>query len=421
MGMVRLGLRNLLRNKPRLAVVVLLIGFPFFLLLVIQAVGSNVRDQTELLKRTVDVALQARGRGSLSHVNMVGNERLLPREALAAVGGIEHVAKVEPYLLAMNPTDSPNFAMHVGLNPEDAKRLESHGEAGNPQVIAGRDFAPEDAGQPVAIIGQGYARWAGITPENLPTATFTVDPSRSNPAIFPLDRPKRELQVIGIYASGYVFGDLQIFMPLDVFREIYGVPSGYSWLFVTADSADHVPAIEVKMRQALGDVADIIATKSAAAFESGTASTIDRIGWGVALSAVGLMAIVIFFVMLIVVRERAGEIGTLKAMGASTGSITVQVLTEAFGLSVIGGLLGLVLFQAVGRAAAGRLFALGLAPFLPAQYRDTLLASLTLSSGVDLPTIGLALLVSTAVAAAGSAYGIWQVARLSPVEAMKHA
>jgi ABC-type antimicrobial peptide transport system permease subunit len=421
MGMVRLGLKNLLRNKLRLAIVVLLIGFPFFLLLVIRAVGSNVRDQTEHLKRTVDVALQARGRGSLSHVNMVGNERLLPPETVATIKGIEHVAKVEPYLLAMNPTDSPNFAMHVGLNPGDTPRLESHGEAGSPRIIAGRDLTPEDAGQPVAIIGQGYARWAGITPENLATATFTVDPSRSNPVIFSLDRPKRELRVVGIYASGYVFGDLQLFMPLDIFRDIYGVPSEYSWLFVTAESADHVSAVEARMREALGDRADIIATKSAAAFESGTTSTIDRIGWGVALSAVVLMAIVIFFVMLIVVRERAREIGTLKAMGASTGSITVQVLTEAFGLSLIGGLLGLVLFQAVGRAVAGRLFVLGLAPFLPAQYRDTLFASLTLSSGIDLPTIGLALVVSTAVATAGSAYGIWQVARLSPVEAMKHA
>jgi ABC-type antimicrobial peptide transport system permease subunit len=418
--MVVLGLRNLLRNRLRLAVVVLLIGFPFFLLLVIQAIGSAVRTQTEHLKRTVETALQVRARGSMGHVNMVGSDRLLPPDALEKIRGIEHVVKVEPYLLAMNPTDGHNFSMHVGLNAGDAKRLESHGEAGNPRIIAGRDFTPADAGKAVALIGQGYARWAGITPENLPTATFTVDPTRSNPVIYRLNRPKRELRVIGIYASGYVFGDLQLFMPLDTFREIYSVPAGLSWLFVTVDSADHLSAVEEKIRDALWDVADIIAPKSAAAFESVATRAIDRIGRAVGLVAIALMVIVIFFVMLIVVRERAREIGTLKAIGASTGSITVQVLTEAIGWSAAGGLLGLILFQAVGSVVAGRLFALGLAPFLPAQYKDTLFVSLTVSYGASLPTIGLAFLISTAVAAAGSAYGIWQVARLSPLEAMKH-
>lgn len=420
MRMVSLGLRNLLRNRLRFAVVVLLIGFPFFFLLIFQAISSAVRAQTELLKRTVDAALQVRARGSMGHVNMMGNDRLLPQDALDTIRGIEHVVKVEPYLLAMNPTEGHNFAMHVGLNPADAKRLESHGEAGNPRIIAGRDFSPEDTGKPVAIIGQGYARWAGITPENLDSALLTVDPTRSNPVIFPLNRPKRELRVIGMAASGYVFGDLQLFMPLDTFREIYGVPSGVSWLFVAVDSADHLLAVEEKIREALWDVADIIAPKRAAAFESVITRTINQISRVGALIAVALMVIVIFFVMLIVVRERAREIGTLKAIGAPTGSITVQVLTEALGLSLAGGLLGHILFQAAGSTMTGRLFTLGLAPFLPARYKDTLFASLTVSYGVDLPTIGLALLIAAAVAAAGSAYGIWQLARLSPLEAMKH-
>ena len=35
------------------------------------------------------------------------------------------MAKVEPYLLAMNPTEGHNFAMHVGLQVGDAKRLKS--------------------------------------------------------------------------------------------------------------------------------------------------------------------------------------------------------------------------------------------------------------------------------------------------------
>lgn len=421
MRMIALGVRNLLRNKLRLMVVALLIGFPFFLLMAFQAIGAAVRAQTEALKQGVDTNLQLRAKGSLGHVNMLGSYRLLPHDALEKVKGIEHVAKVEPYLLAMNPTEGHNFAIHVGLNTGDAKRLESHGEAGNPRIIAGRDFTPEDAGQDVGLIGQGYARWAGITPENFATARFVVDPTRSNPVIFPLNRPKRELKIIGIYASGYVFGDLQIFMPVETFRRIYGVEKGFSWLFVTADSVDNVTFVERKIREALGEVADVIAPKGAATFASTTTRTVDRIARTVSLFAVALMVVVVFFVMLVTVRERAREIGTLKAIGASDGGIVVQFLAEAMALSVAGGLLGMLLFRALGGAVAGRLFALSVGPFLPAQYKDTLFESLGgISSGVGPSTVGLVLLIAMFVASVGSGYGVWQVTRLSPVEAMKH-
>ncbi len=421
MRMVILGVRNLLRSKLRLLVVGLLIGFPFFLLLAFQAIGAAVRGQTEVLKQGVDTSLQLRAKGSMGHVNMVGNFRLLPHDSLEKIRGIEHVAKVEPYLLAMSPTEGHNFAMLVGLNVGDAKRLESHGEAGNPRIIAGRDYTPEDAGKDVALIGQAYARWAGITPENLANARFVVDLTRTHAVIFPLNRPKRELKIIGIYASGYVFGDMQLFMPMETFRRIYGVEKGLSWLFVTADSVDNVAFVERKVREALGDVADVISPKGAATFTSTTTKTVDRIAGTVSLFAVALMAVVVFFVMLVTVRERAREIGTLKAIGASDGGIVVQFLAEATALSILGGLLGMALFRAVGGALAGRLFVLSVGPFLPAQYKDTLFASLGgVSSGIGPSTIGIVLLIAAVVAAVGSGYGVWQVTRLSPVEAMKH-
>ncbi|HLG43450.1 MAG TPA: FtsX-like permease family protein [Nitrospirales bacterium] len=421
MRMVVLGGRNLLRNKLRLLVVTFLIGFPFFLLLSFQAIGAAVRTYTEALKQGVDTSLQLRAKGSMGHVNMVGSHRLLPHEALEKVRGIEHVAKVEPYLLGMSPTEGHNFAMHVGLDPGDAKRLESHGEAGNPRIIAGRDFSPEDAGKDVALIGQAYARWAGISSEDLDNARFVVDLTRSHPVIFPLDRPKRELKIIGIYASGYVFGDMQLFMPMETFRRIYGVEKGLSWLFVTADSVDNVAFVERKIREALGDVADVIAPKGAATFASTTTKTVDRIAATVSLFAVALMVVVIFFVMLVTVRERAREIGTLKAIGASTGEIVAEFLAEAMAFSAIGGLLGMSLFRAVGWVLGGHLFTLSISPFLPAQYKDTLFASLGgVSPGIGPSAFALVLLVAVLVAWVGSGYGVWQVTRLSPLEAMKH-
>lgn len=419
MGLARFGLRNLGRSKVRLAVVVLLIGGPFFLLLVMQQIGEAVQHQTELLKRTVNNTLQLRARGSMGHVNMVGSSEVLPSQVLDKVKAVEHVLRVEPYLLAMSPTEGHNFAMHVGVNPGDTLRLESHGEAGNPRLIAGRSLMPDDRGRDVGVIGQGYARFAGITPDSLDRAALTIDTTRTHPAIFALNRPTRALRIVGIYASGYVFGDMQVFMPLDTFRDIYGVPSAISWLFVTVDSGEHLPAVERTLRTVVGDVADIIAPTNAAAFEQTTTRAVTRLTrWGVFLAA-GLMIVVIFFVTLLIVRERAWEIGTLKALGAPNTGIVVGFLTEAFALCVIGGALALTVFAVSGGPMARRLFALGLAPFLPAHYKDTLVEALTLS-GLGATTLGLLLIVAIVVAALGSAYSVRQILRLSPLEAMRH-
>jgi hypothetical protein len=257
-------------------IIALLLGFPVFILLMLQAVESGVQYYLEELKRHVNTAVQVRARGSMGHVNMVGSDRLLPRDALEKVQGIAHMAKVETYLLAMSPTEGHNFAMHVGVNPGDAKRLESHGEADNPRIIAGRDFTPEDRGQDVALIGRGYAQWAGITPENFERMRFTVDPTRSHPVIYPLPLPKRELRIIGIYASGYVFGDMQLFIPLDTFKSTYPA-DGISWLYVTVDSADHMDGVVARINEVLGDIADTIAPTNAAVFERTTAQVIR--GW----------------------------------------------------------------------------------------------------------------------------------------------
>jgi ABC-type antimicrobial peptide transport system permease subunit len=355
----------------------------------------------------------------MGHVNMIAQDRILPDSVLGKVRGLEHVVHAEPYLLAMAPITPPNFVMHVGLAPGAVKRLESHGEAGNPRIVAGRDFAPEDAGQDVAIIGQGYAAWAGIKPEDMGSARLTVDPTRTHPVIYALDRPKRELTIIGIYASGYVFGDLQLFLPIDTFRSIYGTKEGISWVFVRVDSVDNVAAVAQRLRETVGDVADILVPQNAAVFTATTSRAVIRLAWTGGLLAFVLMSLVVFFVLLMQVRERAREIGTLKAIGASNGAVSAQFLTEAVALTLISGALGLAVFRLAGEAVTGRLFAMGIGPFLPAHYKP-LFESLSVGSHLSGPVLLFVALVAVGAAALGSAYGVRQLVKLSPLEAMRH-
>lgn len=419
MTMLRMGARNLWRSKLRLVIVAALIGAPFFLLLVMQSIGDAVQRQTEVLKQNVNNTLQLRARGSMGHVNMVGNEDILPQDALAKVKAIEHVARVEPYVLAMTPTEGHNFAMIVGVDPKDTRRLESHGEAGNPKIIFGRDLVDDDRDKNVAIIGQGVAKWAGIRPQDLAHATLKLDLKRTHPVIFALDLPPVELRVVGIYASGYVFGDMQIFTPLDTFRRAYAVPEGISWLFVRADSADNLPAIERQMRTMLGGVADIISPTTVAEFQTTATAAVQRLANGGIVLSAALMVIVVFFVMLLVVRERAWEIGTLKAIGASDGGIVASFLTEAVLLCALGALAAAVLFALWGGPLAQLIFGLGVSPFLPAHYSG-LASSLSLAPQFGATTLAALIGACLVAAIGGSAWSIRQIVKLSPMEAIRH-
>lgn len=416
--MVALGFRNAARSVSRLVAVMLLVGTAFLLILVMHAIGQAVDAYTGSLQSSVHATLQIRAAGSMGHVNMVAQSDLLPQEALDKVKAIPHVEKVETYLLAMTPTEGHNFAMIVGFNPGETKRLESHGEAGTGKVIAGRDLTEADRGKRVAVIGQGLARWAGIRTEKLP-AELTLDLGRTHPVIFALDRPPATLSIVGIYASGYVFGDMQLFMPLDAFREIYGVPQGLSWLYVKADSAANVPSVERGVRAALGDQADLIAPTTVAEFQTTTTRAVLRLSAaGIALSAL-LAAVIVYFVMLLVVRQRAREIGTLKAIGAPNGSIAAAFLAEALAYGLAGSALGVLFFLGVGAPLAKRFFALAVGPFLPAQYKDTLLEVLSVSAGFDSGQLALVVALIALVSLAGSAHGLAQIVRLSPLQAMR--
>ncbi|MBI2180339.1 MAG: FtsX-like permease family protein [Deltaproteobacteria bacterium] len=234
-----------------------------------------------------------------------------------------------------------------------------------------------------------------------------------------MNRPTRTLNIIGMYASGYTFGDLQLFIPMDTFRDIYGVNQGISWVFVRVDSVDNVASVTKKLQEVVGDVADILAPKGAAVFTATTSRTVTRLAVGGAALAVVLMTIVIFFVTLMQVRERSKEIGTLKAIGASDGGVTVEVLTEATALTILGGLVALILFRILGEMISGSVFAIGITPFLPSHYKP-LVQSLSVSNQISASGLGGLVLIAFLASVIGSAYGLWQVIKLSPLEAMKH-
>lgn len=445
MSMIINGFRNVYRGKLRTIIVILMISFPFFTFLMMSSIGDAVDSQVNLIKGA-NTIIRVRPQGSYGHINMAWNQnKLLPEGTVEKIEGIDHIAKIESYLAAMEPIEDYYMIMHIGVEPGDKKRLESHGEVGDPTIIAGRDFTERDKGKYVAIIGKLYAENFGITPENLDNETyFTREELKPGGGLIRKDisvadmvkegelKPGsgltekglrslsgRQLKIIGVFSSGYVFGDNQLFMPLDISKEIYET-EGLSWIYVTVDSTDNVESVSEKIREVLEDSADVITAKSGARFVSKAGGAIKMITNVWILLSMALMMSIILFTMAIVTRERVKEIGTLKAMGASNLDIARQFMAESLALTFMGGVLGVVIFKIIGSTIGQYFFTVTMVAYLPVQYGRTLFENLSVDYSISMVTVLSLVLVSFIVSLAGTAYPIIKSIKMSPVEAMRH-
>lgn len=420
---ILLGIKNVKRNPIRLIIVALLISIPMFLVLAMNSFSTSIAGSTETLKENVNNKLQIRAKGALGHVNMKYNQdRLLLSSLPEEVKKIAHITKVESYLLAMSPFKSnpSNFSIIIGVDGADTKRLETHGEVGGPRIIAGRDLLPEDDTKDVGLIGKVYAKEFGITPENFKPTKIVLDPSLSSDFIYPIKGEASEIEIVGIFESGYVFGDMQLFIPKKTLKKVYpSADNGPSWVFVTVDSADNIGVVTKELKNMVGSYADVFSPKNTAEFISSSGNAIARIATIGTVVAGFLASITVFFVTLIIVRERKREIGTLKAMGASNQHIIGQFLAESITFTLIGSGIALILFSLLGQSLTGTLLDNIVGVFSSAA-RQSAPSNLGINTHISLASLLLLAVVSVVVTMIGSLYGIIKITKLPPVEAMRY-
>lgn len=110
-------------------------------------------------------------------------------------------------------------------------------------------------------------------------------------------------------------------------------------------------------------------------------------------------------IMLVSVTERTREIGIRKALGAKTGSITIQFLAESAFITLLGGLIG-ILFGVLGA-------------WLIAGVIGMMVPTMHFTPALKLGTILLASLFSSSVGLFFGIYPARKAAKLSPIEALR--
>ncbi len=165
--LIRYAWRNLWRVPGRTLLMLALTAPLFLSLLLMLANGGALEGQLDRLEAETATLIQLRGRATFGHINQAGGlNKLLPASLEAALASLPSVTKVEPYLVAIEPIAGYYMTLHIGVRPGDAQRLATHGEVGEVEVVAGRNFTLADDGEDVALLGLAYAATMGITLEN---------------------------------------------------------------------------------------------------------------------------------------------------------------------------------------------------------------------------------------------------------------
>lgn len=423
--LLRYARRNLWRSRGR-TLLVLTLTTPVFLSLLLMLANSRALEgQVDRLSEESFTLIQVRGHATFGHINQAGGlNRLTPANMETELAAIQHVVKVEPYLVAIEPVAGYYMTLHIGVRPGDARRLATHGEVGRVKIVTGRDLTGADEGKDVALLGLAYARKMGITLENFRPgeSVFVKDVLRDGePGVVKIGTRSiggRPFRVVGLFTSGYAFGDNQMFLPYRTFQRHYGIENKVSKFFLRVDRVENVLAVTKAIQANFSDL-DVITRTEGARFLSPALATMRRIGRIWVFSTVILAGAMVLFAMLLAADERVRELGTLKALGASSWNLAVVVITESALLAGAGATLATVIYVLAGKFLGLTFFKATFGVYLPGHYGESLLDNMLVSYALSPGLVGTLVLAATLTGLLGSLYALWRVHRLSPVEALR--
>lgn len=353
----------------------------------IQALGSNLLIISPGAQRSPGYQASA-GRGS-SHT-------LTPADA-TAISSVANIAQV-------SPEDSGRYqvtAKGTNTNTTVTGVAAAYADVHNIQVNDGSFISDTDNKtlNKVAVIGPTTA-----------TDLFgTNEPVGQTLAIKGL-----QFTVIGVTVSkgttGFNNQDDQIYIPLsDAELFLVGSTAYLSSVSVSAVSADVMTQVQndittqLLTRHKISDptLADfsVLNQASIVSAASGVAGTFTILLGAVAGISLVVGGIGIMNMMLTTVTERTREIGLRKAIGAKRRDISIQFLTEAVALTIIGGAIGVFLGWLICYAMT---------------YFGILQTSISVSS------ILLAFGVSAAIGIVFGYYPARRAAGLNPIEALRY-
>ncbi|MGE5597742.1 MAG: ABC transporter permease [Hyphomicrobiales bacterium] len=302
--------------------------------------------------------------------------------------------------------------------------------ASDGHLTSGRALGPDDADANVAIIGKALAEKNGLEVGD----TFEIE--------------GEEVEVVGIFDSAQALATNAMLMPFDTVQRLFDLGGDITALSVEVAKPGLVQKVQDQIAEIIDDRGTIVS--DIAEFDRVAGPLSDaKSSSGVALvAALIVAACVILFSVALVVRQRIREIGILKAIGASTRQVTMQLGSEAAFLSIGAALLGTAIAAPIAGTVADGLVsdpppaaeasgpfasrpggaivsrgiqfgdAQSVMPGAGAEDDSTALESI--DAAVSLKTLGYALGLGVALAVVAAAIPAWYSSRVRPAEVLRY-
>ena len=134
----------------------------------------------------------------------------------------------------------------------------------------------------------------------------------------------------------------RIFMHYDTLSELTGQQNRVSLFFISADSPELVDEVAAEVTARFKGVETQFMSNIASSMGN-YLKALNQFIRAINYTVLVISALVILLSMYTTVVERTREIGILKSLGASRGYILLTIMTEAFLLSLLGSILGIVI------------------------------------------------------------------------------
>jgi len=420
MSVVRRAIRNLIRSPFRTGAIVAILAISIGLALIMVTVHGATENQLGAIGTQIGTDITVRPAGRFG---MMGGNGTLVQEDVDKLSDIPHVVSVQESIQTQYTGDGLESAVDQGAqggSPFPGRfrmgimvmgldvATETPTLMGNARVnlVEGRYFAIDENDADVMVVGKALADKNGLTIGSK------------------VDINGTQVEVIGIYDSGQLFGNNMLVMPVGTVQRLFDV-GGVTSVTVQADDVKNVDAVVNGIREIFPEgVADVTTAQDMYQRINSSVANAQSTSQMAMIVAFIVAAVVILVSVVLMVRQRVKEIGILKAIGASDRQIGLQFGMETLAVSVAAAIIGALLTFPLAQKVGDLLVSVGntQAPMVGRGGFGSGLVSRVAGINVAVsPEVFLyALGIAIALAVVASILPAWYVSRVKPAEVLRY-
>lgn len=325
------------------------------------------------------------------------------QQLLQDIAATEHVVGVSPFVAGQAILRLPDRAFGVLVRGVDVDRDRRVSRLGD-YLVSGRLPAAMDE----AVIGTEMAAALGVR------VGGTLE------LISPADGKTRQMRVAGLFRSGMYDYDVNLLaVRLEKAQELYHLNGVITGIGVKVDRIEHAQAVQRSLKHRLPAP---FAVKTWTELNPALfgALQVEKVVMFIILTLIVVVAALNIVAMLImIVMEKTRDIGILRALGATSGSIAVLFLAQGAAIGALGiaaGLaIGLVLAWNLNPIMNWMEATFGISLFPPAVYYLDHIPTL-----VNASDVGWVAGCAFTLAVLAGTYAARRAATLTPVDALRY-